>query len=99
VPVACVIRPKLRFIDDDSYDIEGVKVEVRTRQGETHTLEIADTQGGSRNPMSDAGLNEKLAMLAEYGGFGADVTPLADAVWSLDTAADAGTVMALCTKR
>ncbi|MEX2616054.1 MAG: MmgE/PrpD family protein [Alphaproteobacteria bacterium] len=93
------IRPTVRFVDDDSYDIEGVKMLVRTKQGAEHMVEIADTQGGSRNPMSDAGLNGKLAMLAEYGGFGADVTPLADAVWSLDTAADAGAVMALCTKR
>ncbi|MDA0663750.1 MAG: MmgE/PrpD family protein [Proteobacteria bacterium] len=93
------IRPAVRFIDDDRYDIEGVKVVVRTKQGATHTVEIADTQGGSRNPMSDAGLNDKLAMLAEYGGFDADVTPLADAIWSLDTAPDAGAIMALCTKR
>lgn len=93
------IRPAVRFIDDGSYNIEGVKVEVLTRQGASHVVEIADTQGGSRNPMSDAGLNEKLAMLAEYGGFGADVTPLADAIWSLDKASDAGAVMALCTKR
>mgnify|MGYP002632246028 CR=1 FL=1 len=93
------IRPTVRFIDDDRYDIEGVKVVVRTKQGATHTVEIVDTQGGSRNPMSDAGLNDKLAMLAEYGGFDADVTPLADAIWSLDTAPDAGAIMALCTKR
>lgn len=93
------IRPAVRFVDDDSYNIEGVKMVVRTKQGAEHVVEIADTRGGSRNPMSDAALNEKLAMLAEYGGFGADVAPLADAVWSLDTAADAGAVMALCTKR
>ena len=37
-------------------------------------------------------------MLAEYGGFGRDTAPLAEAIWSLDTAPDAGGVMALCTQ-
>ena len=49
--------------------------------------------------MTDADLNDKLAMLAEYGGFDQDVTALADALWSLDTAGDAGNIMALCTKQ
>jgi 2-methylcitrate dehydratase PrpD len=91
------IRPVLIFRDDDSYDIESVKMAVRTRDGETHVVEIRDTRGGSKNPMSDADLVDKLAMLAEYGGFGRDVTPLADAIWSLDRASDAGAVMKLCT--
>jgi len=54
--------------------------------------------GGLRKPMSDRDLMEKLAMLAEYGGFDRDVAPLADAVWSLDSASDAGALMKLCTR-
>lgn len=91
------IRPKVRFIDDDSYDIESVRMVVRTKQGKIHTVDIKDTRGGSNNPMSDADLVEKLAMLAEYGRFGRDVAPLADAIWSLDNAPDAAAVMKLCT--
>jgi hypothetical protein len=49
--------------------------------------------------MSDADLTDKLAMLAEYGGFAGDVAALADAVWALDTAPDAGAIMRLCTVR
>jgi 2-methylcitrate dehydratase PrpD len=92
------IRPDITFVDDDSYDIEAAKIVIRTKQGAEHGVEISDTRGGARNPMSDADLNDKLAMLAEYGGFDRDVKPLADALWSLDTADDAGAVMALCTK-
>lgn len=93
------IRPTVRFIDDTRYDIEGVKVVLRMKQGAEHIVEITDTRGGSVNPMTDADLNDKLAMLAEYGGFDQDVTALADALWSLDTAGDAGNIMALCTKQ
>jgi 2-methylcitrate dehydratase PrpD len=89
------IRPTVRFIDDEAFDIEGVRMAVRTRAGATHTIEIRDTRGGSRNPMSDADLVGKLAMLADYGGFGRDVKPLADALWSLDTLSDASTIMRL----
>ena len=92
------IRPPVRFVDDDGYDIESVRMVIRTRQGAVHTVEIKDTRGGSRKPMSDSDLEEKLAMLAEYGGFGRDTAPLAEAIWSLDTAPDAGGVMALCTQ-
>lgn len=91
------IRPRIRFIDDDSYDIESVRLAIRTRQGKTHVVEIKDTRGGSRKPMSDGDLTEKLALLAEYGGFEGDVAALADAVWSLDRAPDAGALMRLCT--
>lgn len=93
------IRPVVRFVDDDSYDIESVRMTVRTRAGATHVVDIADTRGGMRNPMSDADLGEKLAVLAEYGGFEQDVGPLAEAIWSLDRASDAAAVMALCTRR
>jgi 2-methylcitrate dehydratase PrpD len=93
------IRPTVRFVDDDGCDIESVRMAVRTRQGATHTAEVVDTRGGSRKPMSDADLMEKLSMLAEYGGFAGDVAALSDAVWSLDTAPDAGALMRLCTVR
>jgi hypothetical protein len=93
------IRPTVRFIDDDSCDIESVRMVVRTRQRATHTAEVVDTQGGSRKPMSDADLTDKLAMLAGYSGFAGDVAALANAVWSLDTASDAGAIMRICTVR
>jgi 2-methylcitrate dehydratase PrpD len=92
------IRPTVRFVDDASYDIESVRMVVRTRDGGETTVDIEDTRGGSNNPMTDDDLTEKLAMLAEYGGFGRDVAPLADAIWSLDTTEDAGAVMQLCTQ-
>jgi 2-methylcitrate dehydratase PrpD len=92
------IRPAVRFVDDARYDIESVRMVVRTRDGAETAVDIEDTRGGSNNPMTDADLTEKLEMLAEYGGFGRDVMPLADAIWSLDSADDASAVMKLCTQ-
>jgi 2-methylcitrate dehydratase PrpD len=91
------IRPEVHFIDDDSTDIEAVRMVIRTRQGKIHVVEIDAAQGGSRNPMSDADLEQKLVELAEYGGFERDVGSLAEALWSLDGAPDAATVMGLAT--
>ena len=87
------IRPPITFIDDPSYDIESARIVIKTKSGETLTRDIIDTRGGTVNPLSDADLTAKLETLAQYGGFTRSVSPLADAVWSLDSAPDAGTIM------
>ncbi|MGE0260619.1 MAG: MmgE/PrpD family protein [Alphaproteobacteria bacterium] len=93
------IRPTIRFIDDASYDIESVRVAIRMRDGRSRVVDIKDTRGGMRKPMSDQDIADKLVMLAEYGGFDRDVKPLADAVWALDKAPDAASLMQFCTRR
>ncbi|MBT3333663.1 MAG: MmgE/PrpD family protein [Rhodospirillaceae bacterium] len=89
------IRPKVRFIDDDSRDIANVHMRVLTRQGPAHEIEITAAKGGPDNPMTDRELEDKLAELAEFRGFKRDVQAIADAVWALDTAEDASAVMRL----
>lgn len=89
------IRPPIRFIDDTGYDIESARMVIKTRDGNSHTIDINDTRGGTVNPLTDTDLVNKLVELAEYGGFDRDVEPLADAIWSLDRADDAGRVMQL----
>lgn len=90
-------RLTLRFIDDDSYDIEAARVVIRRRNGETHDVTITGARGGARNPMTDNDLENKLATLAEWRGVRLDVDALAKAVWSLETAPDAAAVMDLAT--
>lgn len=91
------IRPAISFFDDTSYDIERVRIVIKTYGGNSQTIDINDTRGGSFNPLTDTDLVTKLANLAEYGGFDREVRPLADAVWSLDIADDAGSVMQLAS--
>ncbi|MBL4720238.1 MAG: MmgE/PrpD family protein [Alphaproteobacteria bacterium] len=91
------IRPNLKFIDDESYDIESVGIRITTNSGEVHTRDIVDTRGGFKNPMTDRDIEKKLVALAEYGGFNRDVQPLVDAIWSIDSSTDAAEIMKLAT--
>ena len=54
------------------------------------------TVRGQQNAESDADLEDKLQLLAEFGRFKGDVKALAAAVWSLERASDAAAVMRLC---
>ncbi|MBT6094925.1 MAG: MmgE/PrpD family protein, partial [Rhodospirillaceae bacterium] len=89
------IRPDIKFIDDESYDIDAVEMVIHTSQGGSHASKIVAAQGGPRNPMSDEALENKLSNLAIYGGFKRDVGPLSEAIWTLDTAPDAAAIMEL----
>ena len=89
------IRPEVEFIDDAGRAIESVHMVIRTRQGREEKIEIAAAKGGPLNPMTDAELEEKLAELAAYRGFNRDIRAITDAVWSLDSAGDAGAIMGL----
>lgn len=89
------IRPAITFIDDAGYDIESARIVIDTHDGQRRTIDINDTRGGTNNPLSDADLQNKLKDLAAYGGFNRDVTPLADALWSLDESDHAAAVMTL----
>ena len=89
------IRPNVKFIDDAGRALETVRMLVRTQQGRSHDIQITAAKGGPLNPMTDAELEEKLAELAAYRGFNRDVGAIAEAVWSLDGAEDAGEIMAL----
>ncbi|MBT5812007.1 MAG: MmgE/PrpD family protein [Rhodospirillaceae bacterium] len=92
-------RIKLRFIDDDSYDIEAARVVVHTHNGEAHDVMVSDARGGARNPMTDNDLEDKLASLVDWRGVPMDVEALTKAVWSLEFAPDAAAVMNLATIR
>jgi hypothetical protein len=50
-------------------------------------------------PLSDADLEQKLKDLIDYGGSKCKARPLIDAIWSLESANDAGEVMRLAAGR
>jgi 2-methylcitrate dehydratase PrpD len=88
-------RPALTFIDDAAMDIAGVHATFRMTDGTTEIVSIDAARGSPANPLTDAELEDKLRMLAARAGFTKPVQPLIDAIWSLDSAPDAGAVARL----
>ena len=76
-------------------NIGGVHATFRMTDGSSETLSIDAAKGSPTNPLTDTELEDKLRMLAARVGFSRPVQPLIDAIWSLDSAADAGAVSRL----
>jgi 2-methylcitrate dehydratase PrpD len=89
------IRPRITFVDDPARAIEAVSLAVVTRDGRTLAIDITAAKGGPRNPMTDVELEQKLRDLAAFRGFEGDVGAIADALWGLDNADTAASVMQL----
>ncbi|MBZ8134470.1 MmgE/PrpD family protein [Afifella sp. IM 167] len=88
-------RPKLAFHDEPGRDIASIDLLVRTRDGRELKREIRAALGSARNPLSNAQLEAKLADAARLVGFARDTRRLAEAIWNIDTAEDAGEIMRL----
>jgi 2-methylcitrate dehydratase PrpD len=85
--------PLVKFIDDTAYAVESAQVRVTLRSGEILTQSVDVSLGSLAAPLSDDFLENKLRELAAYGGSGCAPQPLIDALWSIDTATDAASVM------
>jgi 2-methylcitrate dehydratase PrpD len=104
---ACVADPALRslgakvhFVDDASYALESARVSVHMRAGKPVLSGFVDqARGSSARPLSDTDLENKLKDLAHYGKSGCDPQALIGAIWSLDRADDAGSLMPLAAGR
>ena len=94
-PVVRSIYPRVRVVRDASYPIESATVELRLRSHAPVSRTVACARGSLGAPLDDDDLERKLAALALHGGFGDDIRPLADAVWNIDSEADAGRIVAL----
>ncbi|WP_077000845.1 MmgE/PrpD family protein [Variovorax sp. KK3] len=103
---ACVADPawrdlgaKVRFVDDARYGIEAAQVTLHLRGGDTVSHRVDAARGSLGAPLTDEDLARKLRTLAAWGGSGCAPDPLIDALWSLDTADDAGALMPLAAGR
>ncbi len=85
----------LHMTDDDSIAIDGVRISVSLAGGHTRSATIEHARGSLGNPMSNRDLEDKLKELCRYGRSGCDAERLIEAVWSLDSAADAAALMPL----
>ena len=97
-PALRALGSKVAFKDDDSYAVDAARVTIRMRSGPTLERFVEHAYGGPSRPMTDADLERKLRQLAEYGGVRRDLTALIDALWDLERAPDAATVMAMARR-
>jgi len=87
--------PDIHFTDVPAMDIASSEAIFEMKDGTKHTVQVDAARGSPENPLTDAQLEEKLRMLADRAGFAKPVQPLIDAIWQLDTLADAGDVTRL----
>ncbi|HEY5291098.1 MAG TPA: MmgE/PrpD family protein [Burkholderiales bacterium] len=90
---------KVGFVDDESYAVESARVTVHMRGSRSLSWFVDQARGSSARPLSDADLEGKLKDLAQYAASGCDPEPLIEAIWSLDRADDAGSLMPLAAGR
>ena len=88
-------RPDITFVDDDTYDIDAVDMTVDLEGKSPIYVRIDAARGGSKNPLSDADIENKVRELSERAGFTGNVDRLIEAVWMLDTLEDGGIIARL----
>ena len=87
------------FVDDDAFAVEAARVTLTLQGAAPLTVAVDVARGASAKPLTDQDLEEKLRVLCRDGGSGCNPARLIDAVWSLDTAEDAGAIMRLAAGR
>jgi 2-methylcitrate dehydratase PrpD len=94
-PTLRALREKVRFVDDAKCPVERATVTVHLRSGEQLSALVEAARGSSARPLADSDLEKKMRDLTVYGGARCDPAPLVEAIWSLDSADDAGALMPL----
>jgi hypothetical protein len=75
--------------------VESAQVRLFFKSSETLARTIDVSLGSLAAPLGDHFLVNKLRQLAQFGGSGCSAEPLIQALWSLDSATDASSVMHL----
>lgn len=83
----------LNFVDDAGMAVDAAQVTLHLRDGRELTRSVAHACGSLAAPLSDADLERKLIELAAWGGSGVQPEPLIDAIWALDRAERAATLI------
>jgi 2-methylcitrate dehydratase PrpD len=98
-PKVASLRSKVEVLRDEGFSTIAAAVDITTADGNIHKLAQAAARGSDVNPLSDDDLEDKLRMLAAGWDPHWDATPLIDAIWTLDKAADASKLASLATPR
>ncbi|MGH7343241.1 MAG: MmgE/PrpD family protein, partial [Candidatus Rokuibacteriota bacterium] len=88
-------RPPVMFHDDPARDIASIELRVHTRDGRELDTEVREALGSRRNPLSDEQLEAKLFDAVRLIDWRGDARRLADAIWNIDRADDAGGIARL----
>jgi len=89
------IGKKLRFIDDDSMNVDAVKVAFKVKNQAAALIEISHAKGSLADPLTDSDLECKLRELAAYGKPGYQTQTLIDQIWAIEQMDDVGQLMLL----
>jgi 2-methylcitrate dehydratase PrpD len=88
------MRRRIVVERDPAIPVSAAEVALTTTDVKTHRLSTRAV-----NPMSDRTLEDKLRAAADTWRPGHDVTPLIEAIWTLDHSADAARLLALTLPR
>jgi hypothetical protein len=83
----------VRVAEVQTIPVGAAHVEVALESGESIALTVEHARGSLERPLSDQELEQKLITLSAFGCPQLESSMLIDAVWSLDQAIDASTVL------
>jgi 2-methylcitrate dehydratase PrpD len=87
------LRKKVQVAELPGTPVEAARVTITLEDGRVLSAFVEQGRGTPQRPLSDAEIEAKVRALARYGCPALDSSPLIDAVWSLDRAADAGAIV------
>lgn len=91
--------PRVAVEKDATCAVESARVELRLRSGATLAHTVDRARGSLARPLTDGDLERKLTALAVRAGTQVDTARLIDAVWALDAAEDAASVVRIAAGR
>jgi 2-methylcitrate dehydratase PrpD len=98
-PAVRALRGKVEVVRDENFSTMSAAVAITTGDGRTHKLAQPAARGSDANPMSDKDLEDKLQTAAAGWNPAHDVSPLIDAVWTLDRSEDVSKLATLTVPR
>ena len=98
-PRVLALRGMVDVMRDDAFNTISAAVEITTGDGVIHKLTQPAARGSDVNPLSDADLEAKLCTAAAGWNPRHDISPLIDAIWSLDQSADVSSLASLAVPK
>jgi 2-methylcitrate dehydratase PrpD len=93
------LRSRVEVLRDGAFSTISAAVEITTADAKIYKLSQPAARGSDVNPMTDAGLEEKLRSAAAGWDPRYDATPLIDAIWTLDKSTDVSGLASLAVPR
>jgi 2-methylcitrate dehydratase PrpD len=87
------LRARTNVVVDPASPRGAATATVRTTDGRTLQAKVVHAKGSAEDPLSNQELAFKLRDLADHGGFSGSVDDIIAAVWQLDVAASADTLL------